>query len=90
MMEIRSTVENWPGIRTFVEQTMPAAVLDSLHFGQSTWKLPKESIKLSAAFGSIEKHKQQLGISSFSISQLSLEQLFLKFAKHQANEAPDA
>ena len=90
VMEIRSTVENWPSIRTFVEQTMPTAVLDSRHFGQSTWNLPKESITLSAAFGSIEKHKQQLGISSFSISQLSLEQLFLKFAKHQEQGVTDA
>ena len=48
----------------------------------SLYKSPINFIIVSA----IENKKKELEIENYAISQLSLEQLFLKFAKLQAEE----
>ena len=50
-------------------------------------KLPDGSLrKLSAMFGALERHKDALKISSYSISQTSLEAIFNSFAAKQDEE----
>jgi ATP-binding cassette, subfamily A (ABC1), member 3 len=83
VMEIRGSADRFEEIRSFINKAMPSAKLNGRHFGQSTWHLPKATVKLSAAFKAVEGQKKSLGITSYAISQLSLEQLFLKFAKQQ-------
>ncbi len=41
---------------------------------------------LSAAFSLLEANKESLGILDYSISQCTLEQIFLDFAKEQEEE----
>ena len=91
LMEIRGSADRFEEIRSFINKAMPSAKLNGRHFGQSTWHLPKATVKLSAAFKAVEGQKKSLGITSYAISQLSLEQLFLKFAKQQreTGQGPD-
>ena len=86
VMEVRGPAEKWNSIREYIQSTIPTAKLIDRHFGQSTWHLPKFTVKLSSAFDAIEKKKKSLKIVSYAISQLSLEQLFLMFAKKQEQE----
>ena len=86
-MEIRSKKEeNWEAIDNYVRSIFPTVLFVEKHFNQSTWRLPKSDIALSKAFRAIENKKKELEIENYAISQLSLEQLFLKFAKLQAEE----
>ena len=91
VMELRGSADRFEEIRSFMGKAMPSAIFDGRHFGQSTWQLPKATVKLSDAFKAVEGQKKSLGITSYAISQLSLEQLFLKFAKHQHDtvQGPD-
>ena len=87
VMEIRSKKEeNWEAIDNYVRSIFPTVLFVEKHFNQSTWRLPKSDIALSKAFRAIENKKKELEIENYAISQLSLEQLFLKFAKLQAEE----
>ena len=41
---------------------------------------------LAAAFGSLELGKSEVGLSDYSVSQATLEQIFIRFAKDQEEE----
>ena len=50
-------------------------------------EVASSNITLSEAFAAIEKQKENLGIEDYSVSQGSLEQVFIRFAKTQDEEA---
>ena len=63
------------------------AELLECHLSSSLWKVPNTSgLKLAEAFRRMEAAKQRLGIHEYSISQCSLEQIFIQFAKDQFEE----
>jgi len=55
----------------------------SLNLGRMAYKIPKNQIKLSELFGAFEGNKGILEIEDYSISQTTLEQVFISFAKRQ-------
>lgn len=50
---------------------------------------PSDNLKWSAMFGLLETAKKSLNIEDYSISQTSLEQVFLSFTKYQREETRD-
>lgn len=52
-----------------------------------TYKLPKGRAPVSAIFRDLEKSREELKISEYSISETTLDQIFIHFAKHQWDEA---
>uniref|UniRef100_A0A1B0G2X8 ABC transporter domain-containing protein n=1 Tax=Glossina morsitans morsitans TaxID=37546 RepID=A0A1B0G2X8_GLOMM len=55
--------------------------------GILTFYIPLSSIKWSQIFGLMERNRDRLSIEDYSISQTTLEQIFLDFAKHQCEDA---
>jgi ATP-binding cassette subfamily A (ABC1) protein 2 len=53
--------------------------------GRAVFALPKGHFKLPAAFKLISDAKQTLKLRDFSLSQTTLEQVFIAFAKKQVN-----
>ena len=51
---------------------------------RATIALP-QSVRLSTLFATIEAHKTQLGLTDYSISQTSLEQVFLRISRDAEN-----
>jgi len=54
-----------------------------------TWfncKIPQDAVTLARVFRTIENHKEDLRIKDYSVSQTSLEQIFLHFARDQKEE----
>lgn len=49
---------------------------------------PNNALKWSSMFGLMESAKKTLNIEDYSISQTSLEQVFLSFTKFQREEEP--
>jgi ABC-type multidrug transport system ATPase subunit len=56
------------------------------HAGQLRCELPSSGLSLASVFSKIEDAKCDLGIEDYAVSQTSLEQVFLKFAKGRASQ----
>uniref|UniRef100_A0A7N4NZ22 ABC transporter domain-containing protein n=1 Tax=Sarcophilus harrisii TaxID=9305 RepID=A0A7N4NZ22_SARHA len=74
--------------KTFVRDTFPGSILKDEHQGMVNYHLPKENLKWSKVFGILEEVKTQYKLDDYSISQVSLEQIFLSFA-HLQNAGKD-
>uniref|UniRef100_A0A4X2KJX8 ABC transporter domain-containing protein n=1 Tax=Vombatus ursinus TaxID=29139 RepID=A0A4X2KJX8_VOMUR len=66
--------------KTFVEETFPGSILKEEHQGMVHYHLPKENLKWSKVFGILEEVKDRYKLDDYSVSQVSLEQVFLSFA----------
>lgn len=54
--------------------------------GRMSYYIPTGGMKWSTMFGIMETGKEQFNIESYSLSQTSLEQVFLSFTKYQRDE----
>ena len=51
------------------------------------WRVPNTGgLKLAEAFRRLEAAKERLGVREYSVSQCSLEQIFMRFAKGQVEQ----
>ncbi|XP_055991191.1 phospholipid-transporting ATPase ABCA3 [Sorex fumeus] len=69
--------------KAFVHLTFPGSVLEDEHQGMVHYHLPGEDLSWAKVFGTLEKAKEQYGLDDYSVSQISLEQVFLSFAHLQ-------
>jgi ABC-type multidrug transport system ATPase subunit/TM2 domain-containing membrane protein YozV len=66
-------------LKQFVDDSFTNAAIVDEHGSMINYEIPRTSIKkLSEAFRLLESNKQRLSISDYSLSQSSLEQVFLK------------
>lgn len=56
------------------------------HQGMVHYHITDTSIAWATIFGTLERAKDQYGIQDYSVSQTSLEQVFLNFARMQREE----
>lgn len=56
------------------------------HGGQIKCTLPSRGVSLADVFTKIEQNKKEFQIVDYAVSQTSLEQVFLSFAKLQEDE----
>jgi ABC-type multidrug transport system ATPase subunit len=68
--------------KDFVGQSFAGATLVAEYNGQLTYNVP-DTHKWAALFGTLEANKDRLELDDYSVSQTSLEQIFLGFAAHQ-------
>jgi ATP-binding cassette subfamily A (ABC1) protein 3 len=61
----------------------PGATVLEEHDGYATINLPSNGLSWSEIFRKLEEHKEYLGIEDYSVSQTTLEQVFLDVAKYQ-------
>ena len=73
-------------VKRYVEQTFPQCVLEEEHAVRLKYGLPRTNLRLGDAFGSIERVKDELGIVDYSLSQSSLEQIFLATVRKAEEE----
>ena len=75
--------ESIPEVDDIIKRTFPESSITEV-FGGTGRKYDIGQIKsLSFAFQQLETNKEKLKISEYSITQTTLEQVFLHFAKHQ-------
>lgn len=55
--------------------------------GKLRFRVPKSDASLAQLFGEIQRHRKQLDIVDYSVSQATLEQVFMIFARDQQEEA---
>ncbi|ORC80831.1 putative ABC transporter [Trypanosoma theileri] len=80
-MTIR-THENVPReeVDAFIQRSFPAAQLDEVRGHRYTYALPAGT-RLSEAFGELERHREEVGIADYAVSQTSIEQVFLRISE---------
>ena len=73
-------------VKGFMQTTFPGAYLIEEHQGYLQYQIVQNDVKLSHMFGVLEDKRTELGIIDYSVSQTSLEQVFINFAKAQKTE----
>jgi len=85
--QLKTEVSN---VKNFIASNFVGAVLKEEFQGMLTYYVPpSDDLKWSAMFGLMETAKKSLNIEDYSISQTSLEQVFLSFTKYQREETRD-
>ncbi|XP_074055105.1 phospholipid-transporting ATPase ABCA3-like [Macrotis lagotis] len=72
-----------PAFKNFIEKTFPDTILKDEHQGMVHYHLPSKDLSWAKVFGTLEKNKAEFDLEDYSISQISLEQVFMNFAHLQ-------
>uniref|UniRef100_A0A1B0GH75 Putative lipid exporter abca1 n=1 Tax=Lutzomyia longipalpis TaxID=7200 RepID=A0A1B0GH75_LUTLO len=73
-------------VKNYVLTHFTTAILREAYQGRMTFYIPTTHLTWSSMFGLMENAKETLNIESYSLSQTSLEQVFLTFTKKQREE----
>jgi len=81
------TQKNVSNIKQYISANFPGTILKEEYQGLMTYYVPPtEELKWPIMFGLMEKAKAKYHIEDYSISQTSLEQVFLSFTKYQRED----
>uniref|UniRef100_A0A6P8HMV1 ATP-binding cassette sub-family A member 3-like isoform X2 n=1 Tax=Actinia tenebrosa TaxID=6105 RepID=A0A6P8HMV1_ACTTE len=75
-----------PRLKEYIEEVFPRSILKDEHLGMVHYHITDMSISWAKIFGEIERIKLDYDIEDYTISQTSLEQVFLNFARGQRLE----
>ncbi|XP_048851974.1 phospholipid-transporting ATPase ABCA1-like [Brienomyrus brachyistius] len=73
-------------VMEFVEKELPGSVLKETHRSMLQYQLPSSLASLARIFDVLCRNKQRLQIEDYSVSQTTLDQVFVNFAKDQSDE----
>eukprot|EP01134_Creolimax_fragrantissima_P005049 CFRG5049T1 len=82
IIKVKKGAETEP-IKTFILNKFDGAVVMEEHLAVITMKIPQNDVKWSAVFQAMEDGKEAYNIEDYSVSQTSLEQIFIMFAHGQ-------
>lgn len=81
-----NTAEQMEPTKAFVAEGFPGAVLLEQHQQMVHYQVDNETTNWAFIFGLLEDNRERLGIVDYSVSQTTLEQVFINFAAHQHND----
>ena len=67
----------------FIEKQFPGCILKDIHQGMVHYHITDTSLQWAAIFGIMERAKSTFNIEDYSVSQTTLEQVFINFARAQ-------
>ncbi|XP_066292809.1 phospholipid-transporting ATPase ABCA3-like isoform X1 [Branchiostoma lanceolatum] len=70
-------------LKDFIEENFPGSILKDEHYGMVHYHVKDRSLTWAHVFGTMERAKTRFNIEDYLVSQTSLEQVFLNFAKWQ-------
>uniref|UniRef100_A0A8C6FVK5 ABC transporter domain-containing protein n=1 Tax=Moschus moschiferus TaxID=68415 RepID=A0A8C6FVK5_MOSMO len=73
-------------LKTFIETTFPGSELKDENRGIINYYVPSKNNSWGKMFGILEEAKEEFSLEDYSVSQITLEQVFLTFAGHQNPE----
>ncbi|XP_032896611.1 ATP-binding cassette sub-family A member 3 [Amblyraja radiata] len=74
--------------KDFIESTFEGSIIKDEHHGMLHYHLTSLSLTWAQIFGTLERARDQFNIKDYSVSQISLEQVFLSFARFQIYTDP--
>ncbi|XP_038057091.1 uncharacterized protein LOC119728778 isoform X2 [Patiria miniata] len=85
ILRINDETLDWSSIMNFVNDRFPEAILKERHHNMVRFQLPLATRRLADIFGAVEENKARLGIQEYSVTQTTLDQVFVNFAKRQTD-----
>ncbi|XP_060619641.2 phospholipid-transporting ATPase ABCA1 [Anolis sagrei] len=73
-------------VQDFFEQAFPGSVLKEKHRNMLQYQLPSSLSSLARIFSILSNNKKRLHIEDYSVSQTTLDQVFVNFAKDQSDD----
>uniref|UniRef100_A0A6I8NQH5 ATP binding cassette subfamily A member 7 n=1 Tax=Ornithorhynchus anatinus TaxID=9258 RepID=A0A6I8NQH5_ORNAN len=86
---LRVPTANLDQVQEFMEASFPGILLKEHHGCLLQYQLPTGHCPLAQVFGQLAAQSDSLGIEDFSVSQTTLDQVFVYFAKDQSEDDPD-
>lgn len=68
---------------SFINEICPDSQLERNINGAMDFKVPVEKLSLGTLFAQLDSKKEEFEITDYSVSQPTLEQVFLRFAQEQ-------
>jgi len=69
-------------LMNFIESRFPCSILKDIHQGMLHYHIV-DQVSWAKLFGTMERAKEQFNIEDYSVSQTTLEQVFINFARSQ-------
>nr|CAB3219608.1 ATP-binding cassette sub-family A member 1-like [Phallusia mammillata] len=73
----------------FITASFPTSILKEHHSNMLLYQLPLNDVKLSYLFDVMERNKEQFHIEDYSLSQTTLDEVFVNFARMQTDGLED-
>ncbi|XP_068444522.1 phospholipid-transporting ATPase ABCA1-like [Clinocottus analis] len=73
-------------VEDFVQQSFPGSVLKETHHNTLQYHFPYTQGALANIFSQFTSNQHRLGVEDYSVSQTTLDQVFVNFARHQQGE----
>ncbi|XP_066576539.1 phospholipid-transporting ATPase ABCA1 [Amia ocellicauda] len=86
ILRVAGPSPNLQPVMKFIESELPGSVLKEKHRNMLQYQLPSSHTSLARIFSILSKNKNQLRIEDYSVSQTTLDQVFVNFAKDQSDE----
>uniref|UniRef100_A0A671NXP9 P-type phospholipid transporter n=1 Tax=Sinocyclocheilus anshuiensis TaxID=1608454 RepID=A0A671NXP9_9TELE len=77
-------------VKKFIESELPGSTLKEKHRNMLQYQLPSSLTSLAHIFSILAKNKEFLRIEDYSVSQTTLDQVFVNFAKDQSDDPSDS
>ncbi|XP_057192343.1 phospholipid-transporting ATPase ABCA1 isoform X2 [Triplophysa rosa] len=73
-------------VETFMRDTFARSVLKEKHHNTLQYQIPQGEGALAHIFSQLNIHQHTLGVEDYSVSQTTLDQVFVSFARQQRDE----
>jgi len=85
-LDVKIPLRKVNDFKGFLQENFGDCALVEEHYGRLTYRMPLSEVSLSHIFRIFETHKDELEIEDYSLSQTTLEQVFINFAKKQEHD----
>ncbi|XP_068276846.1 phospholipid-transporting ATPase ABCA7 [Nyctibius grandis] len=75
-------------VEALMQRRFPGIVLRERHGGLLQYQLPSRAAPLATVFSVLAAHRGPCHIEDYSVSQTTLDQVFVRFAREQSDEDP--
>eukprot|EP00002_Diphylleia_rotans_P030496 TRINITY_DN6270_c0_g1_i4.p1 TRINITY_DN6270_c0_g1~~TRINITY_DN6270_c0_g1_i4.p1 ORF type:complete len:1633 (-),score=415.86 TRINITY_DN6270_c0_g1_i4:245-5143(-) len=86
-LEIQTSHEMVEKVKTFIAGIFRDANLLEWHGGKLRYQIASHNMNLATVFENLESNRHELQIEDYALSQTTLEQVFVNFARQQEPEA---
>ncbi|KAM4628696.1 phospholipid-transporting ATPase ABCA1 [Polymixia lowei] len=73
-------------VDTYIKTSFPGIELKERHHNVLQYQLPSHACRLARIFDMLSNNHEELGIVDYSVSQTTLDQVFVNFAKEQSDD----
>uniref|UniRef100_A0A4W4EA10 ABC transporter domain-containing protein n=1 Tax=Electrophorus electricus TaxID=8005 RepID=A0A4W4EA10_ELEEL len=83
IVRVKGGLADLSSVEEFVAQTFPGSVLKEKHHNTLQYQMPHGEGALMHIFSQFSKNQHALGVEDYSVSQTTLDQVFVNFAQQQ-------